>query len=259
MKQTKEITVFKINNGSGLQARDVVIKEQAYTLFVNDREVVTLVCSPCHLKELAAGFLCAEGFISSRKDLVNLAVNHNDGLIWAETSTPRPKGFLQRSITSCCGRAKASFYFQNDVRNICPVHGDIKISARQLSSLGREIESKGELFQATGGAHGAALCLPDKILRFFEDVGRHNAVDKVFGHCVLHSIPRHDKLLLLTGRISSEILLKAARMGVPLLASRSAPTDLALKLAEQLGITVAGFVRNGRMNVYTYPERVIDK
>jgi len=256
MNRMEKISILKIQGDTGRQVEDVVIKEEAYTLFVNDEEVVTLVCSPSHLRELAAGFLYAEGFITRREDLLDLAVNHKDGLIWAETSTPRPPGFLQRSITSCCGRGRASFYFRNDAENINPVQGDIKISARQLSSLGRRLEEKGEIFRATGGTHGAALCLPGEIICFFEDVGRHNAVDKVCGHCILNDIPRHNRLLLLTGRVSAEILLKAARMGVPLLASRSAPTNLALKLAEQLRITVVGFVRNGRMNVYTYPDRI---
>lgn len=256
MDPIKEINILKIENGSRRETSDVIVEEKAYTLHVNDEEVVTLLCSPVHLRELAAGFLCAEGFISCREELLGLAVNHNDGLIWAETSTPPPRGFLKRSIASCCGRGRASFYFSNDVENIKPVTGEITIPARELHSLGRQLEEKGELFRRTGGAHGAALCSPGKIICFFEDVGRHNAVDKIFGYSVLNDIPRNDKLLVFTGRVSSEILLKVARMGIPLVASRSAPTHLALELARQLRVTVVGFMRGSRMNVYTWPERV---
>ena len=256
MKQVKEINLVKVNGHQQYNTEDIVIKEAAYTLFVNDEEVVTQLCSPSNIEELATGFLCAEGFLSRREDLLGLTVNHRDGLIWAETSSPRPQGFLQRSITSCCGRGRASFYFRNDTENIRPVPGEIKVSAEQLRSLGHKMEASGELFRATGGTHGAALCLPGNIICFFEDVGRHNAVDKIFGYCLLNDIDRHDKLLVFTGRVSSEILLKVARMGIPLVASRSAPTHLALQLARELNVTIVGFMRKKLMNVYTCPERI---
>ncbi|MTI84904.1 MAG: formate dehydrogenase accessory sulfurtransferase FdhD [Firmicutes bacterium] len=257
MKQVEKINLIKMDDSQHYGTEDIVIKEAAYTLFVNNEEVVTQLCSPSNIEELATGFLCAEGFLSRRDDLLGLTVNHQDGLIWAETSSPRPTGFLQRSITSCCGRGRASFYFRNDTDNIGPVQGEIKVSAEQLRSLGHKMEASGELFRTTGGTHGAALCLPGNIICFFEDVGRHNAVDKIFGYCLLNDIARHDKLLVFTGRVSSEILLKVARMNIPLLASRSAPTHLALQLARELKVTVVGFMRKGRMNIYTYPERVV--
>lgn len=256
MKTLKTVDIIKIQNGTGRRMRDTIIREEAYTLYVNDEEVVTLVCTPSHLEELTAGFMGAEGFISRGNEISDLVINHNDGLIWTETTRSRPEGFLQRSITSCCGRGRASFYFRNDAENIKPVAGETKVSPRQLALLAHKMEEKGRLFLETGGTHGAALCSAGDILCFFEDVGRHNAVDKIFGHCLLREIPRADKLLALTGRISSEILLKAARMNIPVLVSRAAPTHLALELAEQLGVTVVGFVRGNSLNIYTHPERI---
>jgi FdhD protein len=121
----------------------------------------------------------------------------------------------------------------------------------------RDFQDRSEVFKNTGGVHAAALSSADGIELFSEDIGRHNAVDKVFGRCLLENIETKDKLLLVTGRISSEILLKVARRGIPALVSKSAPTDSGVKLAEKLGITLIGFVRGHRMNVYAHAERVL--
>jgi len=120
-----------------------------------------------------------------------------------------------------------------------------------------QAQRRSGLFKTTGGVHSSALCTGNEIMFFREDIGRHNTVDKLIGRCFLDGIDTSDKILLTTGRISSEILVKAAKMGVPLIASRSAPTDLALRYAAELGVTVAAFVRNQRMNIYTHPERVV--
>ncbi|MCL6612462.1 MAG: formate dehydrogenase accessory sulfurtransferase FdhD [Peptococcaceae bacterium] len=240
--------------------RDEVVREFPVTVFVNDEELATLVCTPDSLEELAAGFLYGEGILSGPGDLKNIKVNHQDGLVWVETATPVPAAgnFLKRYITTCCGKGRASFYFVNDARGIKPLETEgFKITLENIRSLMAALEARAGLFRSTGGAHGAALCSPEGIIAFYEDVGRHNAVDKVAGHCFLKGIPLSDKAVALTGRVSSEILIKAARMGVPMIISRSAPTDLALQLAGELGVTVAGFVRGNRVNLYTHPERVI--
>jgi FdhD protein len=113
------------------------------------------------------------------------------------------------------------------------------------------------IFMRTGGVHSCAVCREGEVVISNDDIGRHNALDKVFGKCLLEEIRLDDKLILTSGRISSEILIKVARMGAPIIVSRCAPTDLALRLAEKVGITVIGFARAGRMNIYTHPERVI--
>jgi FdhD protein len=107
--------------------------------------------------------------------------------------------------------------------------------------------------------HSAALCDTKSILVFSEDIGRHNAIDKVFGECLLKDIPIHDRLLVTSGRVSSEILSKAAKRRIPLLISKSAPTNLGVQLANEVGITLIGFVREKRMNVYTHRWRVLSR
>lgn len=257
-KNKTAVTVKKITAAGRVTQRDVVVRETAVTLYLNDTELVTLVCSPTNLRELCYGFLFAEGIITEPGDVAGFSISASDGLVWVETREPAPAGvnFLRRHVASCCGRSRASFYFINDA-DIEPVASNLRISPAAITALRGETERRAVLFAATGGAHGAALSDGNDILAFFEDVGRHNTVDKLAGWCLLQGIPARDKILFFSGRVSSEIVIKTARMGVPVIVSRSAPTDLALELAEQLGITVVGFARENRMNVYTRCERII--
>jgi FdhD protein len=137
------------------------------------------------------------------------------------------------------------------------VESKTKISALEVFELVKEFQHRSQLFKATGGVHSAALCNAKSILIFSEDIGRHNAIDKIFGECILKDIPTGNRILVTSGRVSSEILLKAAKRDIPLLISKSAPTDLGVKLANDLGVTLIGFVRGKRMNVYANDWRVV--
>jgi len=257
-KSTTNVPIAKITGTQLAATIDTVVREIAVTLFLNDQELATLVCSPKHLTELAIGFLCAEGILQEHTDLKGVIVNETDGLIWVETTKPMPaqETFLKRYITTCCGRGRSSFYFINDARGSRPVTAALTVTAEDVLALSKCLEEAAILFKATGGAHVAALSRPGEVLLLYEDIGRHNAVDKIFGRCFLDGISFEDKLLVFSGRVSSEILIKVAKMGVPVLVSRGAPTDLALDMATELGITVVGFARGERMNVYTHGQRI---
>lgn len=260
MKTTRPISIKRYSGGVSETYEDIVVREVPFTLFVNDVELVTLVCTPMGLEELTAGFMCSEGILQRPEDLKGITVNNDDGLIWAETANPVPAtdNFLKRYITTCCGKGRASFYFVNDARDLKPVEAPAdKIDVNTLTGLSSQLEDKALLFRRTGGAHGAALCNTGQIIAHYEDIGRHNAVDKILGHSFLNRIPLSDKIIAISGRVSSEILIKAARMGIPVIISRSAPTDLAIEMAEYLGVTVAGFARGTKVNIYTHPERII--
>lgn len=259
MQDRKVITIEKISGSQRIPREDVVVREAALTLYLDERELVTLICSPTHLRELCLGFLFSEGIIRSAAEVVHFSVNEKDGLAWVQTARPSADagaGLLKRHIASCCGRGRASFYFVNDA-GIEPVVTDPRFSAGDIFNLRARAEELGGLFAATGGAHGAALADASGVQAFFEDVGRHNTLDKLAGWCLLNRVSTGNKLILFSGRVSSEIVVKAARLGVPVLVSRSAPTDLALELADQLNVTVAGFARGERMNVYTRGERIL--
>jgi len=163
---------------------------------------------------------------------------------------------FKRLITSGCGRG-TSFYSAADVEGQVKVESQTKISALDVFELVAEFQHRSQIFKTTGGVHSAALCDTKSILIFSEDIGRHNAIDKIFGECILKDIPTGDRILVTSGRVSSEILLKAAKRNIPLLISKSAPTDLGVKLANDLGVTLIGFVRGKRMNVYANDWRVV--
>jgi len=247
-------------DGSFTEGEDYVVKEEPVTLYLNDKEFVTLVCSPSDLKELAVGFLCSEGVLLRRDNLKNILIDEDKGLIWVETAgeSASQEMFLKRFVTSCCGRGRASFYFINDTKGVTRVKSDLRVAPGDIFFLTDQLEKLSGLFKTTGGVHNAALCTIDNVVLFYEDIGRHNAVDKIFGRCFLEDITFSDKILVFSGRISSEILIKVAKMGMPMIVSRSAPTELAISMAEHLNITVVGFVRDGRLSVYAHRERIAD-
>lgn len=252
------LTITRIVDNDVLHRQDNVVQEIPVTLFLNGEEFVTLVCSPQHLKELAVGFLCSEGILQQPSDLHDISINEEEGIInVTATKGQAEQQFMKRYITSCCGRGRSSFYFINDARSISQVDSVIFITPKHIWDLTAKLEQMSGLFKETGGVHNAALCTPEDVVVFFEDIGRHNAVDKIFGHCFLNEIKLNDKIMVFSGRISSEILIKVAKMQIPVLVSRSAPTALAVEMGAELGITVVGFARGNRMNIYANSYRVV--
>jgi FdhD protein len=132
----------------------------------------------------------------------------------------------------------------------------VKISPDDCLRLMNKLQSSATIFQNTGGVHNAALCDVNGFMLSRMDIGRHNALDKIYGYCLKNNISIGNKVIVFSGRISSEILLKVAKIGCEVVLSKSAPTELALELAEELGITTVGFIRNNSFNIYTCPERI---
>lgn len=253
-------TTMRWQKGERTELEDPIIREAPLTIYLNGKEMVSLLCTPEYQEDLALGFLTAEGLLEDPDDLLSVRLEEEQGAVWVETlRTPQiaEQLFLKRFITTGCGKG-TTFYNVMDHSLARQERASLMVRAGDLVDLMREVQQKSELYRLTGGVHSAALCQGREVLLFREDVGRHNAADKIMGYCFRHRIPMEDKVLLTSGRISSEILLKAAKMGIGAIVSRSAPTDLALQLAEELGITVIGFVRGSRMNIYTCAERVIE-
>lgn len=239
-----------------VEERDVV-REMPLTIILNDEELATLVCSPHELEVLTVGFLVSEGIVREPADIVDISCREEQGVIWIRTvCSPRLDGFLKRNFTSCCGKGRPSLHFINDHNQLQPVTSDTRFTAEQILRFSSLLDEGSGVFRLTGGVHEAALAHGDSIVIRYEDIGRHNALDRVLGYCFLNRVDPSDKAVVLSGRVASEMLTKAARIGVPLVVSRSAPTSLSIDLAEQLGITIAGFTRGSGFNVYTHPERV---
>src|SRR3989339_261982 len=251
MFEETEIIRFSLKEGAA-GFKDKIVREVPFTIKVNNEEVSTLLASPSDLKELAVGYLFVEGFIESQSDITDIVVNERSFFAGVGTKNKITPEQLQKNrvITSGCGR-NISFYNAEDFKNVLPVDSDFKAEAKTILGLTAEFQKKSETFRETGGVHSAALCEGDRIISFAEDIGRHNAVDKIVGGLILKKIDPKNKFLLLSGRISSEMLLKAARIGIPIIVSRSAPTDMAVRLAKRLKITLVGFARGSKMNIYS--------
>ena len=258
MDNTEKLPILRVTEAGKTDIEDVVVKEFPLTIILNDTELVTLLCSPLDLNYLAVGFLFSEGLLSSREEIKGLLVDDDRGVVRVESakgSESADELVFKRFISSGCGRG-ASFYSAADVKDQAPVKSQAVISAEDIFALMKEFQHNSKVFRETGGVHSAALCRKEGILVFAEDIGRHNAVDKIFGRCLLEDIPTDDGIMVTSGRISSEILLKVAKRNLPFLISKSAPTNLGVKLAVDLGITLIGFVRGRRMNVYSHGWRV---
>ncbi len=255
--ERRAVTVYQ--RGQMHQENDYVVNEIPLTVFLNDVELATLICSPGGYEELAAGFMLSEGLLKDTSEIMEITFNEEDGLLWLETNSPVPQieNFLKRQIASCCGKGRALLYFVNDASQLEPVQSECRFSASQILRLISLLEEQSETFRLTGGVHSAALADSSGIIVMYEDIGRHNAVDKVLGYAFLNRLRTDDKCLLLSGRISSEILIKAARRGLPVVVSRSAPTRLALELADQFGVAVVGFARGERLIIYSNSEKVV--
>ena len=235
-----------------------VVREIPVTLRLNGREIITLLASDDALDYLAAGFLKAEGFVSRREDILAITVDPSGETVDVEASGVDPlaeKLFERRTVTSGCGKG-TTFTHAIDALQALSAPAGPRLSAARIRRLMHALLSGSPLYREAGGVHSAALSTVEEIVIFRDDIGRHNAVDKIHGECFLRGIPVGDKLLLTTGRISSEILVKAAKLGVAILVSRSSPTDLALELATRTGITVVGQVRGGSLTIYAGEERV---
>jgi len=258
MDETKGFTILRVTEEGKSEVEDVVAREFLFTIILNNQELVTLLCTPKDLKYLAVGFLSSEGFIGNKEEIKKIILDDRRGMVRVETEEDKEIGtdfLFKRLITSGCGRG-AAFLSAADVTNQARVESRMRISAHEVFALAKEFQHRSQVYRATGGVHSAALCDTDGILVFSEDIGRHNAIDKIFGECILKDITTDDRIIITSGRVSSEILLKTARRNIPIVISKSAPTDLAVDLAVDLGINLIGFVRGRRMNVYAGGWRV---
>ena len=256
--EIETVSILKVTEDGSARIDDVVARESPLTIIFNNQELVTLLGTPKDLNYLAVGFLASEGLLRSKSDIKQISIDEQRGVVRVETTeeiTMANDLLFKRLITSGCGRG-AAFYTAADVQNRTKIESKTSISPDEVSSLVREFQQHSELYRSTGGVHSAALCDIKNILVFNEDIGRHNAVDKVFGECLMKDIPTDGRLIVTSGRISSEILLKVSRQNIPIIISKSAPTDLGVRMANDLGITLCGFARGKRVNVYTNDWRI---
>lgn len=248
--------IFRWTDGVFTPMQDEIVEEVPLTLVVNGREILTLMSLGENLEELSVGFLRSEGFLSKREQLLSVKVEEGRALIDADIDLDLLlKISEKRTITTGCGKGTV-FHSPMDALTLKKAKEAHRYQPGAILLWMRELEGRSDLFKRTGGVHNAALCSEERILYLRTDIGRHNAVDMLCGRAFLDGLALEGLALAVSGRISSEILRKTAALGVELLVSRSAPTTLALDMAQTLGITVVGYARAGRFNVYTHPGRL---
>ncbi len=257
-EEVERVTALRYTGTDVQEIDESVVKEYPFTISVNNQELVTLLCSPTYLKFLAVGFLVSEGIIKSKDDIKKVVVDERLGIAWVQTTDQeavQPLMLSKRLITSGCGRG-ASFYNPDDAQAFTIIESKLTVKPEDVFSLVQEFQHYSEIYKTTHGVHSAALCDNKKILLFRDDIGRHNAIDKIVGECLLNDLSTQDRMIVVSGRISSEMAVKVAKRNIPVLVSISAPTDLGIRLANEFGLTLIGFVRPKRMNVYAGRERI---
>ena len=252
--EVENVKYWQFNGGKVESSESDLIVEKPVALYVNGVLWITFMCTPNNLKALAVGFLYNEGVIDSAKQVVEYHICDNREIIdvWLGQQVERPKEWKRTS--GCTGGYTA---LDLDEVNL-EVSSEIRLEADRVQRLVETLFESQDLYKKTGGVHTSILTDDDKHILSAEDVGRHNSLDKIAGLYLLGEADFRNKILLSTGRISSDMLQKSARIGAGIVISRTSPTSLSVALAEKWGITLIGYARRNRFNVYTHPERIIE-
>jgi FdhD protein len=243
---------YEFKKWESLDAETIV--ETPVSLTVNGQVWLTFMCTPVDLEAMAVGFLFNEGIIESMNEVEDVRVcEHGDNVdVWLNRSVEQPTSWRRTSgctggVTAVDALARVDVSFESDRPTVPP---------EAIGHLVEELFHSQSLYRETGGVHTSALSDGEKIVVVAEDIGRHNTLDKIAGLCLMNQVFPKTKILITTGRISSEMLQKAARMKAPILISRTSPSSLSIEMAERYGITLIGYARRHRFNVYSNPQRV---
>lgn len=266
----RKINITRIKKTEKKELEDLVLFENPVDLYINSNRLVNIICLPKDLKELSIGFLFSIGVIDSVKDIKKIDVDELENSVKIDLKEEIEFDIknldinpVSRVVDTTCGisspwrniikesleKAKAKEAIKSKV--------DIKIKASTIFSAIKKMQTNTPLYRETGGCHGAAIFdIDGNLLSVKEDIGRHNAIDKVIGEMLLKEHDFENVFLTSTGRLTSDSVLKAIRAKVPIVASFSAAIESGIRLAFAYGITLIGFARGSRMNIYTHPERI---
>jgi FdhD protein len=245
-----DIEALKYSGGKWQKQSLSVPQEFPFTIYLNGLELVTIMCSPIKLNCLVLGYLFSEGFIKDVKEVVSMRVCEDDAMADVQLKQTDIKMPTRKVLTSGCGGG-ISFNVDapvNTAENI--------ITPEQALSLMRQLMENASAYNRSGGIHTSAICDNSSILAVAEDIGRHNTLDKLIGECLLRKISTSGKILLASGRVSSEMMRKAAIMQAPIVISLTSPTERAVLLARDKGITTIGYARGNHLTVYSHPQRL---
>ena len=255
---SRKVRALSFKEGSFTRNRVSVARESPVTIILNDEEIVTLLCIDDVQDYLAVGFCLSEGLIRDAARIQSVDIDRQAGAVRVRTSedpgSTRKETRGKPTITTGCGRG-TTFHFSVE-GDFNDASDDLCVGADDVFHLMHELTARSTLYKETRGTHNCALAEGRELLVFRADVGRHNAVDKIYGQCALEGITMDNKILITTGRITSEIVLKTCRMGLPILISRHAATDLAVELGLKYKRTLIGHVRGRKFTVYSGFQRI---
>lgn len=246
------VQFLKFSDGSVEEVVSGVIAEKNVQLSVNGAAWLDLLCTPINLDALALGFLINEGIIQSRSEVSVLHICDDESMIDVWLTHPAEKPQVWRRTSGCSGGLTRSEVISNPMilcQNYC-------ITSEIVFDLIKQMIAGQQLYQQVHGVHCSALADGVNTLAVAEDVGRHNTLDKLAGMMSTQNCYPENRILLTTGRISSEMLQKSSRMGASMIVSLTSPTSLSIQLAEEHGITLIGYAKRNRFNIYTHPERI---
>ena len=243
--------IYKNNGDSFEELDDFIALEKRLRITVNGKEVLSLYCTPLMIRELVVGMFMTEKIISGEWCAERMAIQYADEVLVDIPAEGEAETGGAVITSGCVGGITFPKRLSQQ-----KLHDSFVIGAEKIKAIYRKFQNASELYKLTGCVHSAALSDGDEILCLAEDIGRHNAVDKVIGYTILEDISFEGTIMLASGRLSSEIVSKCAHWGIPIVASRTSPTSLAVEIAEKSGVTVLGFIRADRLNVYTHPQRI---
>ncbi len=243
---------FEFNKWEPFDAETIV--ETPVSLTVNGEAWITFMCTPIELEAMAVGFLYDEGVIEKMAEVADVRVcEHGDNVdVWLNRSVQQPQSW--RRTSGCTGGVTAVDLLANP--DISFAADRPKFRPEAIGQLVDRLFESQELYRETGGVHTSALSDGETVLLSAEDIGRHNTLDKIAGLCLMKNVWPKTRILITTGRISSEMLQKAARLQAPILISRTSPSSLSIEMAQRYGITLIGYARRQRFNVYSNAQRV---
>lgn len=252
------MSLLRVTKDTAQEVEESVATEIPFTLQAGDTEIATLQCSPSHLEELVYGFLYTAGFIAAAADLKSCRVDRTRWTAYLEMDeVPDPLVLSKRIYTSGCGKG-VTFAHLNEAAARLPMFSDLTVTKAQVNALARWLQHTSELYRTTRGIHTAALSVAGEAPEIgIDDIGRHNAVDKVIGSGLLDQVDFTRSILISSGRISSEILHKVRRCGIPIIIARGGPTHQTVLQAREMGVTVIGFARGSGFSVFSHERRIV--
>lgn len=254
--QSKKVKYYQYSKQVFNLDETEIVTENPVSLSVNGIDWLTFMCTPTELEELGAGFLFNEGIINSLNEIETIQLCHSGANIdiWLNRDAIKPKNWYR---TSGCAGGVSSINFDEiniEVKSPNRIRGILK--PEQVNEIIEMLFKSQNLYRKYGGVHTSALCFSNKVMVSKEDIGRHNTLDKIAGHCVLNELEMSGGLIVSTGRISSEMIQKCIRMGVNIVISRTSPSSLSIQLAKKFDITLIGYARRNQFRIYANEEGI---